>query len=73
MKALFYSGTRYGTLFWDQDQKIISYIHENDARFHAEYFSKLFIHFGVKVKYEKSMPAKVEKAFTQEKEFEEDK
>ena len=47
--VLNYIDTDYGQIFWDQNNKIITGIHENDGRVREEYMADLFKHFGIKV------------------------
>jgi hypothetical protein len=45
-----------GEIFWDENKKIITGIHDNDANFRDEYFEPLFSHFGIKIKRLRNLP-----------------
>lgn len=55
-KVLNYCNAGYGQIFWDQDNKIICAIHENDGEFRSEYMTGMFEHFGIEVRYHKVTP-----------------
>lgn len=46
----------YGSIFYDEDNNIITAIHENDGHFRTEYFAKLFTHFNIKVEKSSKRP-----------------
>lgn len=73
MKTLNYTYAEYGLAFWDQDDKPICYIHENDSDFKAEHMSQIFEHFKIGVKHKANPPASVLKWIRDyEEEFEDD-
>jgi hypothetical protein len=48
--TLFYANTPNGKIFWDNQNKFIAFIHENDATMDYSHY-QLLEHFGVNVKY----------------------
>lgn len=50
-KTIFYTLAAQYEIFFDQEGKLITYIHENDATFRSEYQSSLFKHFGIETKF----------------------
>lgn len=48
-KRLYYTNMPCYEVFFDQDGKLITYVHENDAIFRDEYHSSLFEHYGIEV------------------------
>lgn len=44
-----YDSIDYQTVFWDQDQNLITTIHENDGQWRGEYMNKLLNHFDIQV------------------------
>lgn len=59
--VLNYCNTSHGQVFWDQNNEIISAIHENDGEFRSEYMTKMFEHFGIEVEYHSEIPDFVKK------------
>lgn len=51
-RTLFFANDEYGnqTVFWDENNVLITTIHENDGSWREEYMNVLFEHFDIKVK-----------------------
>jgi hypothetical protein len=54
--TLFVFSAAFGQIFWDENNTIITAIHENDGNFRKEYMEDLFTHFGITVKMVKERP-----------------
>lgn len=50
-RVLYYTNGAYGQIFWDENDNIITGLHENDGNFRDQYMTKLFNHYGVEVEY----------------------
>ena len=55
-RELNYYNASYGIIFWDENNNIITSIHENDGEFREEYMSSLFTHFDIEVIYHEDKP-----------------
>ena len=55
-KTLLYTYWNNGQVFYDQDNNIITYIHENDGDYSEEYFNIILNHFGVNVEFVENTP-----------------
>lgn len=49
--AMYYQGTEYGMVFWNNQNEEVVYIHDNDGTYRSEYMGPLFQMFGVRAKY----------------------
>lgn len=54
-----YDENEFQTVFWDEKNKLITIIHENDATWRKEYMNKIPNHFGIEVKQVNKLPKEI--------------
>ncbi len=62
MKKLYYIGTEWGEVFWNEDCSFMRYVHENDAQWRGEYHDDILRYFGGELEYwDGDIPDEVDK------------